>query len=182
MTIRFTAQRAWTQSDAVYAAARVGHVPRGDVNALYTAATNAGFRHIGNNAYQHDDRSWIQMRADGAIDRGVGVIALTGMPPAAQVQVSVSVGWGQTQYDTTSRPPLPSNTWQWWRDNTALGQLPRINSATAASTLPSYGFTQSNGAWVHPDGSWAKADAYGSISVGWKGYTLGELPYNERFS
>jgi hypothetical protein len=40
------------------------------------------------------------------------------------------------------------------------------------------GFAQIGNEWWHPDGSWVNFQV--SPPLGWKGYNLGNLPYNNR--
>lgn len=82
-----------------------------------------------------------------------------------------------------SRPPLPDrSSWAWWQQNTALGRLPIMSSPSQAQQqCPALGFSLHGQEWWHPDGSWVSV-AGGRIRVGWKGYSLGELPYNNRTS
>lgn len=82
-----------------------------------------------------------------------------------------------------SRPPLPGNgQWAWWQQNTALGRVPLLGSASQIpGSVAPLGFTQHGNEWWHPDGSWVASNG-GGVSLGWKGYRLGELPYNNRTS
>ena len=60
-----------------------------------------------------------------------------------------------------------------------IAQIGIVNSANVASTCASHGYEQSGSMWVHADGSWASVSG-GRVSVGWKGYSLQELPYRNQ--
>ena len=110
--------------------------------------------------------------------------ALAAQQRAAALAARQAVGTRPTTAQAAfggDKPPLPSTSWTWWQQNTALGRLPKTNATQAPALLARAGFVQSGGRYVHPDGSWASI-AGGRLALGWKGYTLGELPYNNRFS
>ena len=188
MTIRVTSTRAVAPTDANYAIGRLGFIPRRDANALRTAALNAGFKDQGNNEYLHQDGSWVKLEANGVINRGIGGVQLQGVPGGRQAAVAAQPAQPAPQApirsgvaQDTSRPPLPSTTWDWWAQNTALGKLPRTTAAAAPAQLARLGFANNGAQWVHPDGSWATVSG-GRLALGWKGYTLGQLPFNNRTS
>jgi hypothetical protein len=79
---------------------------------------------------------------------------------------------------------LPSMAWQWFVNNTALGNTPVIGSnAQCAQTLPALGYLKKNkgGAvvWEHPDGSYFQEGTYAPVP-GFQKWHIGQLPYNNR--
>jgi hypothetical protein len=180
MPIRVTQTRAPAAGDVNYACARVGFVATNNPNDLMAKATAAGFTHVGGNQYTHTDGSWIYMDASGRVQRGAGGVQFQGIPggrtaQAQQAQPAAATfqQGGTAQYDN-SRPGVPASMRAY-----KIAQIGIVNSANVASTCASHGYVQSGSMWVHADGSWASVSG-GRVSVGWKGYSLQELPYRNQ--
>lgn len=87
------------------------------------------------------------------------------------------------------RPPaaasgIPSADWNYYRQF-KIGQLPKMTAASADIVLRQHGFsaTSSGGAarYEHVDGTWVNVAA-GRLTLGFKQWHLGQLPYNNRIS
>jgi hypothetical protein len=126
---------------------------------------------VANSLYEHADGSWIAIQ-NGQLFRGVGQLVLSDVPKPPPPGTVIR---------DTSKPALPhASSWAHWQANFAIGKLPLLSSAqNDANTLRTLGFIQlaPNEFW-HPDGSWV--DFGKSPPLGWKGYHLGQLPYNNR--
>lgn len=121
--------------------------------------------------YSHTDGSWVALQG-GALYRGVGTTLLSDVPVPPPPGSAVK---------DTSRPALPNTSdWAWWKSNMAIGKLPLLGGGNAndLQALRSLGFVQIGAEWWHPDGSWV--DFGQRPPLGWKGYHLGQLPYNNR--
>ncbi|MBI5507725.1 MAG: hypothetical protein HY903_03115 [Deltaproteobacteria bacterium] len=127
-----------------------------------------GFAAAGSGVYSHPDTSFVAV-VGGQLVRGVGGEVLTDLPKAPKAG-------SVRQYNA-----LPSNTWSWWQQNTALGRLPIIgNDSNGRAVLEQAGFRKVSAAggverWQHKDGSWAELD--GGVRCGWQKWELGELPF-----
>jgi hypothetical protein len=143
---------------------------RADEN-LPQSLMNEGFTMtLPGTSYSHADGSWIVVQGDSLI-RGVDKDLLADVP-APPVRTSV--------VKDTSRPPLPSaKDWSYWERNTAIGKLPMLSGKlTDLLILDAAGFVLTADEWWHPDGSWVCFQQ--RPPLGWKGYHLGDLPYNNR--
>lgn len=150
-----------------------------DSASLTSAARAAGFSRAGTDQWTHADGSWVAL-INGRIERGVGNTVLNGVPPAPPPPPAAP-SQGHRRYTQ-----LPSSTWPWYQQNTALGKLPIMaDAATARTELSARGFTsRTYGAterWAHPDGSYVDITG-GRLALGWQQWTLGQLPYNNRTS
>jgi hypothetical protein len=118
--------------------------------------------------FNHPDRSWLAVKGE-QVFYGIDN-ALLRHAPAPPPR-------GDLVRDT-SRPPLPdANRWAYWQQNTALGKLPILSGRPEdMAALAATGFVQVDDDWLHVDGSWVNFRM--SPPLGWKGYHLGELPYN----
>ena len=152
-------------------------LPRhGGVEALRREAKVLGFEQIGRGQWKHEDGSWLQFQ-NGTYTHGVGSTRLFDLPEpkvAAPVDKSVKL--------SRERPDIERRSWSWFKAHTQLGKTPvlqddgwgRINLMRLGYV--SHGRSHGRETFVHPDGSWFKL-ASGSVSCGWKGYNLGELPF-----
>lgn len=151
-------------------------------------AQRNGFTEVAKNEFVHQDGSWFKYEPDrwypqsyGTVTVGVGSAQLYDVP-APYVPLDRSVK------RQTTKPDIEQKGWAWFTKNTALGKVPMIDAGAAGKAiLAKKGFvptSRSGGVeqWVHPDGSWFKLNGggYPAITCGWKGYELGELPYNRR--
>jgi hypothetical protein len=137
--------------------------------ALPHALLDLGFQAtVPGHLYTHGDGSWVAVQGT-QLFQGVSEELLSNvpMPPPP----------GSVVKDTT-RPPLPDATsWIYWQQNMAIGRLPILSGEhTDVLVLDAVGFVQMDNEWWHEDGSWVKLE--GPLALGWKGYHLGELPYN----
>lgn len=159
-------------SDAYLAVARTGGLKVGS-RALTSQLEKLGFfAEVPGKVFSHDDGSFVIVHND-ALLRGVNDRYLSSVPKAPRV--------GSIKPDH-SRPDISGRSWSWFQANTALASVPRMSSASEApAECGSRGFVLIGQTWWHKDGSWVDTSG-GRIAVGWKGYRLGQLPYNNRFS
>jgi hypothetical protein len=120
--------------------------------------------------YSHSDGSWVAVQGS-ALFLGMNAELLASVPTPPPP--------GSITRDT-SRPPLPDATgWAYWQQNVAIGKLPILSGRPEdMATLASLGFVMVGSEWLHPDGTWVNFQQ--RPPLGWKGYHLGELPYNNR--
>lgn len=195
--VTISSHRSWGARDTALAVAKLPFIPN-NARELAQVATRAGFRDVGNGAYQHADGSWVAL-VNGRIERGHGNAAFQGLPSKPAPPTAPNRGTSRTPIQNAvkkavagvsgminnvkqaaqqlgtvtkdnSRPAIPKSM-----KGYALAKIGRVNSATAAAACARAGFVQVGDTWVHPDGSWVAVR--GAISVGWKGYPLAELPY-----
>jgi hypothetical protein len=165
--VKSAPEHGWT------AIAKTGDV-KADTPQLAQKLGGLGFTaKVPGKMWEHPDGSFVVLH-NNAIYRGVAGQLLSDVPKPPPP------GTGGPD---KSRPPLPNaSNWAWWQQNTALGRVPLLSSAAQAQQVcPGLGFTLHGQEYWHADGSWVSM-AGGRISLGWKGYKLGELPYNNRTS
>jgi hypothetical protein len=149
----------------------VAYANRAKVKRL---ADKHGFQEVAPNEFVHKDGSWFK-RVNDYVTVGVGRSQLHQAPP---LWVPVD---GSVKRDN-SKPKIDDKRWAWFKKNTALGKTPVIAAdAHGRATLQRKGYVLSSRhggseSWVHPDGSWFKLAGY-SVSCGWKGFALGQLPF-----
>jgi hypothetical protein len=181
-TIRVRTQRSPTAADGKKKIALLADKADDGMNRdqVRRFAQRHGFKEVAPNQFVHRDGSWFKRDADNydSIEVGVKGAKLYEVP-APYVPLDRSV-----KRDTTT-PDIARKGWAWFTKNTALGKVPMIDSGAAGKmVLMKKGFVPTNRrdgveTWVHPDGSWFKLhDGYGGITCGWKGFELGDLPYN----
>lgn len=124
---------------------------------------NAGFTEKFPNYFTHSEGSWVGLD-NGQATFGVGntrVVKESFIPPAPP---------GGLVKDT-SRNGVPASL-----RGTGIANVGIVNYATPPAHFTSNGFlSDGRGTWVHPDGSWVSTQPF---AVGWKGYSLSELPYS----
>jgi hypothetical protein len=169
MAIRVTHSVVPNARDANLSVAGVGYVNPNDRTGLASAAAAAGMQPLGGDEYQAGDGSWIRMLADGSVERGRNDFSFQGIPGRSAAAQAVGSTASSTGSDT-SRPGVPSSMRGY-----AIAQIGIVNSGSTG-TLSRAGFVQTGSRWVHPDGSWVSFS--GGTSVGWRGYSLAELPYS----
>jgi hypothetical protein len=109
--------------------------------------------------YKHTDGSWVAVQ-NGILYRGVNADLLADVPPLPPP--------GSTFRDH-SRPPLPSSM-----RGCGLANLGMVGPGNVDAQCIANGFIRMGQEYVHPDGCWVAVSG-GGISVGWKGYLLGEM-------
>jgi hypothetical protein len=138
----------------------------GDGIAARVAVLRAGFvfseRKGREETWTHPDGSWVRIvPATGVSQRGwngYGVAELQSGNPRVRL--------------LEERPPVPRSM-----KSRAIAKLGRVGSNDAARLCKQAGFEKAGKIWIHEDGSWVKVDQ-GYVTVGWKGYTLDDLPYH----
>lgn len=181
MTIRVRTERAPTNTEGKLKVAQLPFIAANDSAALKAEAAKLGFKEVAPDQFVHKDGSWA-MLSNGRLERGVKGTRFTSIP---QPYVPPPKPMKGAPKLSEARPRV-GQTWDWFTKNTALGKAPIINdAATGKRELTKLGFMLSTHdkqsgeqTWVHPDGSWFKLnDQYGGVSCGFKGYELGELPF-----
>jgi hypothetical protein len=172
--ITINSTRVPAAAESRLACANVGFVARNNPTDLQNKALAAGFSHIGGNQYTHADGSWVALDANGAVQRGVGTVMFNGIPggraaaAAAPAQRSGQYQGGGVAFDS-SKPPLPGSMRGYGIANIGIVNMRNVHTQCTA-----HGFANNGSSYVHQDGSWVSY-ANGSIAVGWKGYSLGEM-------
>jgi hypothetical protein len=179
MTIRVTSTIIPQAAHAQLACASIGFVQRNNPNDLHARASSAGFRDLGNNEYAHPDGSWVSMDPNGVVQRGYGMAMFSGIPgavqttrvatPAAPANTFQAVSQSSRVAIDNSRPVKPPSFRGY-----GIAQIGIVDMSNVHSQCPAYGFVNTGSSYVHPDGSWVSFGS-GAVTVGWKGYALGEL-------
>jgi hypothetical protein len=155
---------------AFFAIAKTGDLKAGAANLAQSLGGLGFAATVPGALYSHSDGSWVALQGT-KLFRGVNAEILKDVPKPPPPGSAIK---------DTSKPPLPdANNWAFWQQNMAIGKLPILSGSQAdLATLASLGFAQIGNEWWHPDGSWVNFQV--SPPLGWKGYNLGNLPYNNR--
>jgi hypothetical protein len=109
--------------------------------------------------YTHTDGSWVAVQGK-TLFHGVGAELLADVPKPPPP--------GSVVRDH-SRPPLPSSMRAF-----GIARIGIVGTGNVHDQCPAHGFVRIGQEYVHADGSWVDLSR-GGVSVGWKGYALGEM-------
>lgn len=139
------------------------------------------------NFYEHADGTWVA-QVGGELWAGHG--AYMRLVPMSYEGAITRLAPGPNGF---AKPPAkPGDVlWDWYMQHTALGRTPLLkDDAATRETLATIGYekgvdAQGREQWKHPDSSYATfagTTEMGSLIVelGYNGWTLGELPFNNR--
>jgi len=165
-------QRAPTNEDGKLACAKIPFIAANDAPTLSAEARKVGMKSAGTNQWVHPkDGSWAMLDANGRLQRGVKTVEFQGIPqPYVKPADPRTANKLEKLLQETPRIPASMKSY-------AVATIGIVSVNNAAAACAAAGFVQIGNTWIHPDGSWVRTG--GAVTVGWKGYHLQQLPYQQ---